>query len=321
MVSANKAELEHIKCFSSPKPRSIATGKLGIAILEGIARKGNGWAKVQFFASVPSDKSAQELRQLFPTGLGTEGPIRLQVVHGKNLEVAKNSHLVILASPPDTIETILSEPGMAAAMAQTTLISMAAGVTLSQMEAMLYPNENQGGIEANERCKMARAMPNMAASHGQSATAIVVAPALLQAPGTSTARLICSFFECVGAFTLIPESQMDAASVVCGSSPAFMALFCDAIIDGAVAGGLPRAQAEVMTAQAVVSTVALLVADGGKKRPSEVREDACASEGVTIQGILDLEMSGVRGSISGAVREATLTLASGSRGKKNGWMS
>lgn len=114
---------------------------------------------------------------------------------------------------------------------------------------------------------------------------------------------------------------MDAASVVCGSSPAFMALVCDAIIDGAVAGGLPRAQAESMTAQAAASTAVFLASSGGRKRPSEMRETFCASAGVTTQGILELEMGGVRGSISGAVREAILTLAFGSTGKKNGWMS
>ncbi|KAK7715226.1 hypothetical protein SLS64_003924 [Diaporthe eres] len=83
-----------------------------------------------------------------------------------------------------------------------------------------------------------------------------------------------------------------------------MAMFCDAITDGAVAGGLPREQAEAMTSQALASTAALLAADGGEKRPSEVRENVGANPGITIGGPLKLEEDGVRDSISEAVRDA-----------------
>lgn len=304
MVSVNKAELEYLKRFSSPRSCYLATGRLGQAILKGIAQKQDGWTRARYLASVQSDKSAQELREAFPPGSRKSGPIilHLEIFQGRNLEVMQRSNLVILDSPPDTIEAILREPGMAAAMARGTIVSLAPGVTMSQMEAALYPEGNQNGPRIN----IARATPNMSASYGKSTTVIAVAPAVLCHPEHLQLDFACSFFSCVGDVTTVPESQMDAASVVCGKSPAFMALFCDAIIDGAVAGGLRREQAERLTVQAMASTAVLLAADGGTKRPSEVRETMCESQGPPFGAILEVEMSGVGVSISLAVQEAIL---------------
>lgn len=314
MVSANKAELEYLKRFSSPRSYYLATGRLGMAILKGIAQKQDQWAKARYLASVQSDKSAQELREAFPPGSHKSGPItlHLEVLQGENLEVMKRSDLVILDSPPDTIEAILREPGMAAAMARGSIVSLAPGITMAQMEAALYPEGNQNGPRIN----IARATPNIAAAHGKSTTAIAVAPAVIFHPEHLKLDFACSFFSCVGDVTTVPEFQMDAASLVCGKSPAFMALVCDAIIDGAVAGGLPRKQAERLTVQAMASTAVLLAADGGTKRPSEVRETMCESQGPTFGATLEMEMGGVGVSISLAVQEAIL--AARNLGKKGG---
>lgn len=217
--------------------------------------------------------------------------------------------LVILACPPVAVATVLSENGMADALSDKILVSLAAGKTIAQMTQVLeYKSHNWTNSRGQNKCGIIRAMPNIAASLGASATSITLPHD--PAPPNNTIELVDSFFQAVGGITHIPESQMDAASVVCGASPAFMAMFCDAIIDGAVAGGLPRAQAEIMTAQALASTAALLAADGGGKRPSEVRENVCANPGITIGGILNLEKGGVRGSISGAVRDAILAARS-----------
>ena len=49
--------------------------------------------------------------------------------------------------------------------------------------------------------------------------------------------------ESFGRAIVIPERLMDAASATAGSSPAFVFMFIEALADGAVAAGMPRAQA------------------------------------------------------------------------------
>lgn len=293
----------------------MTTGDLGKAILKGILRNAisnpydlEPWARVRYLASVQSEITAQALEEGFSTDVYPQGSINVEVLQRQNVQVAMRSDLIILACPPGTVKTVLSEKGMADALSQKILVSLAAGVTISQITDAMYHGQGTADYHGQDRCHIVRAMPNIAASLGASATGITFPTD--PAPAKATIELVDSFFQAVGGVTHIPESQMDAASVVCGASPAFMALFCDAIIDGAVAGGLPRAQAEAMTAQALASTAALLAADGGGKRPSEVRENVCANPGITIGGILNLEKGGVRGSISGAVRDAILAARS-----------
>ncbi|KAJ0120901.1 hypothetical protein J7T55_015639 [Diaporthe amygdali] len=288
----------------------IGCGDLGKAILKGVSYESasspqmpDSWALARYLASVQSEKTAQALREFFQSASDAGGSINLEVFQRQNVQIAQKSDFVILASPPGAVETILSEKGMAEALSQKVLVSLAAGVTMSQMETALYqPKSDSPNVSDQNRCWIVRAMPNIAASLAASATAITVSTDL--APPKDKIEIVESFFQCVGGITHITESQMDAA------------FFCDAIIDGAVAGGLPRGQAEAMTAQALASTAALLAADGGGKRPSEVRENVCANPGITIGGILDLEKGGVRGSISGAVRDSIL--AARSLGRKDG---
>lgn len=290
---------------------TMTTGDLGKAMLKGITKSSISslytpvpWAKVGYLVSVQSEAAAQALVQE-----DFAEAIKLEILQRQNVQVAMRSDIIILACPPGAVKTVLSEKGMADALSQNILVSLAAGVTIAQIADALYHDPgNKTDHHDQNRCHIVRAMPNIAASLGTSATGIALPtnPALPK----DTIRLVDSFFQAVGGITHIPESQMDAASVVCGASPAFMAMFCDAIIDGAVAGGLPRAQAEIMTAQALASTASLLAADGGGKKPSEVRENICANPGITIGGILNLEKGGVRGSISGAVRDAILAARS-----------
>lgn len=300
----------------------MIVGDLGKAILKGIAHKGVStfnasgswegapWSGRQYLLGVQSWESASALDDLFA---GIRG-IDVLPKEKQNYTVARRSDIVVLACPPGAVESVLKEDDMRAALSRKILISLAAGVTISQIDAALYGDDSQATVEGRGRCWIVRAMPNIAAAVGASSTAIVLPtdPPLPQ----DKIEIVDSFFQCVGGITHIPESQMDAASVVCGASPAFMALFCDAIIDGAVAGGLPRVQAEAMTAQAMASTAALLAADGGGEIPSEVRENVCANPGITIGGILELEKGGVRGSIAGAVRDSIR--AARSMGKKDG---
>ena len=74
--------------------------------------------------------------------------------------------------------------------------------------------------------------------------------------------LCLRLMESFGRAIVIPERLMDAASATAGSSPAFVFMFIEALADGAVAAGMPRAQAYEFAAAAVAGSAQLVLETG-----------------------------------------------------------
>lgn len=203
------------------------------------------------------------------------------------MAAAKESDVIILACPPDVASKVLGEAGMQEALQNKVLISVLAGVTRAALEAAIYGDKTTSQNTA-DRCWVVRVLPNLAASMGASATAIEVSEPMVPA---DKLNLVKTIFEQLGGTVQVPASLMNASTVLCGSTPAYIALFMDGLIDGAVAAGVPRATADAMAAQVLASTAALLK-DG--QRASALRESVCAMPGCTIQGNIALEEGGVR---------------------------
>lgn len=254
----------------------------------------------KYYAGGQSEEILQALDQEFGTGEGSSsyGFIFLDSSKVTNLSIARSSDLVILDCPPDQVEAVLGEAGIAAELEGKILVSLVPGVTISEVESALGGAASTG----QKRCWVFRAAPNLAACRAASATAIA-APTDPKLPAgvTNTVR---SFFHPIGSIYHIGEAKMIAASVAYGASPAFMALVCEGIVDVIVAAGLPREEAQVMTAQALAGTAAMMVADRGRKSPSQVREEVCASSNIAMQGTLRLENGRVRGLIIEAAVES-----------------
>lgn len=96
-----------------------------------------------------------------------------------------------------------------------------------------------------------------------------------------------------------PERLMDVASVIGGCTPAFAYMFIQALADGAVACGMPRAQAMDYAARAVEGAAALCRQDG--RHPGALKDAVCSPGGSTIQGVLTLEKSAFRAAAAQAV--------------------
>lgn len=171
------------------------------------------------------------------------------------------------------------------------LISVLAGVTRQEMDDALTSEQSYG----DERCWIVRTLPNLAVKSNSSATAIELSD---PAPPKDKSDLVDALFEDLGGIVHVPASLMNASTVLCGSAPAFVALFLDGMIDGAVAAGVPRDKADAMTAQMLMSTAALLQT----QRASALRESICAMPGCTIQGNLALEEGSVRGVAAKAMK-------------------
>lgn len=67
----------------------------------------------------------------------------------------------------------------------------------------------------------------------------------------SEKTLVSWIFSQIGKSLILGEKHMDACTALCGSGPAFFALIVEAMADGGVMMGLPRAEAQMMAAQSM----------------------------------------------------------------------
>ncbi len=201
-------------------------------------------------------------------------------VTGDNREAASAEHLVLLAIKPQVFPAICEDLG---GMRLALVVSILAGVPLSRL------------AEGLPGCGVIRVMPNTPATIGAGMSAI--------ACGTGVTEIqlaqVKTLFRAVGEVVEVPESLMDAVTGLSGSGPAFVALVVEALADGGVAAGLPRAIASQLAVQTVLGTARLLQETG--LHPAVLKDQVTSPGGTTIAGVRQLEQGGLRSAVMEAV--------------------
>jgi pyrroline-5-carboxylate reductase len=244
----------------------------------------------RFIACVRRRESATKIEKSMATH---QTPFSVYV--NNNLKAAQEADVVLLSCKPQMFREVLGVEGMKEALAGKMLISILAGVTADQIEALLY-----SGAPPSDACRVVRAMPNTASLVRESMTVIATSTPPLPKEWDD---LITWIFSRIGRVVQLPPSTMDASTALCGSGPAFMALVLQALADGGVAMGLPRNEAQLMAAQVMKGTAGLVIAGD---HPAILCDKVSTPGGCTIGGLLVLEEGSVRGSVARAVREATV---------------
>ncbi len=169
-----------------------------------------------------------------------------------------------------------------------TILSIAAGVTLTQLQ------DAAGADHA-----VLWAMPNTPALIGRGASCFTAGAPATAADIEWAQQLLAS----VGYVAQVPEHQLSAVTGVSGSGPAYVFLIAEAMIEGAVAQGLPRPLAQDLVAATIHGAGELLAA--GNVSPSELRAQVTSPGGTTAQGLLALEQRSVRAALMEAIDAAT----------------
>ena len=102
---------------------------------------------------------------------------------------------------------------------------------------------------------------------------------------------------------VIHESLMGAAGTVSGASPAWVYMLIEAMADGAVRDGMPRAQAYKFAAQAVQGAAKMVLESG--LHPGELKDQVTSPGGTTIEAVRVLEERGFRGAVIDAMGACT----------------
>jgi pyrroline-5-carboxylate reductase len=200
-----------------------------------------------------------------------------------NQDIA-DAEVLLLAIKPQVFDAVVSQ--FQSTHSQQVVLSILAGVPLLKLEAAFT---NQPVI---------RAMPNTPATVGAGITAIA-AGRTAQAKHLQIANHI---FSAVGEVVEVPETMMDAVTGLSGSGPGYIAILIEALSDGGVAAGLPRAIATQLAIQTVRGTAELLHQSG--MHPGELKDRVTSPGGTTIAGIAQLEQAGFRSAVIEAVRAA-----------------
>lgn len=272
-------------------------GNLGTAILSSLvstpADQGDSVLLRRFIACVQSHGSENRLKEKFAQYY----PQKLNILRWNNVQAVRESDIIILAIDPAHVESVLTQPGFRDAVSGKLLVSVAAGWTRQSLERVLYGSETTNN-NSEGRAWVVRTLPNVAAQVSQSLTAIEISePAV---PATYL-QITDSIFGKIGKTVHIPPKLMDATTAVAGSTPAFFAVIVDAMIDAAVAVGVPRDMAHTMVFQSMQGTASLLQ---GGLHPALLRDQGTSPEGCTIGGLMVMEEAGVRGHVGRALREA-----------------
>lgn len=273
------------------------TGNLGTPILRQLVKtsrsKPDAIPFTRFTACVRSERSRDALLQTFDSDKDV-----VSVYAGENIKAVQGADVVLLGADPADVEEVLTAPGFRSALGSKPLISVVAGWSRPRLEEVLYGSETTSANADDGRGWVIRTLPNIAALVSQSLTVIEVSePQIPSAYLELTERV----FDRVGKTLRLAPRHMDAASAVAGSTPAFFAIIADALIDAAVAIGMPRDAARTMICQSMLGSATVMV---NGAHPAELRDQGTSPEGCTIAGVMVLEEGAVRGHVGRALREA-----------------
>jgi pyrroline-5-carboxylate reductase len=175
-----------------------------------------------------------------------------------DLDEAATADVIFLVVKPDIAPEILDELDLSA---DQTLVSFAAGVSTDS----LAPRTD---------ATVLRVMPNLAAERGSMAAAV--------AGGELSADVEALLNE-AGVAVEVSEDQMDIATAVNGSGPAFVFYFIQAMRDAGIESGLDPEDAQTLAAQTFKGAAEIVLESD--ESLEDLIDAVCSPKGTTIEGM------------------------------------
>lgn len=210
----------------------------------------------------------------------------LASVHGvavdEGYDSVSSADMVLLSVKPQELSSVHGKLGAGA-----VLLSIMAGTTIASLQA------------AFDHRAVVRVMPNTPAAVKAGMSAWTATREVTSEQREFVSRLLSAIGREV---YFDDEKKLDMATAVSGSGPAYVFLFIEALVEGAVAAGLPRAAAEEMVLQTVLGSAQYALQSG--KSPADLRAQVTSPAGTTAAGLLELEKGAFRAALIECVRAA-----------------
>ncbi|MEK7857528.1 MAG: pyrroline-5-carboxylate reductase [Elusimicrobiota bacterium] len=253
----------------------IGAGNMGTALLGGLLR-GKLTTPRMVTASRRGEEALAALRKRWHVQTTTD-----------NRKAASGADIIILAVKPQMSAAVLKELSPVIKKSQL-IISLMAGITSKTITDKL-----------GKACPVVRSMPNTPCLVDAGATAVAAG----QHAGARELALAVKIFSSVGKAVVLPESALDAVTGLSGSGPVYIYMVIEAMIDGGVKMGIPRAVATQLAAQTVFGAAKLVLETG--RHPAILKDEVTTPGGTAINAIHVLEARGLRAVLIDAVVAAT----------------
>lgn len=204
-----------------------------------------------------------------------------------NVVAVAGAAVVFLCVKPFKILEVLN--GISAALEleeDCTIVSMAAGISIAQLEEVTVAGT-----------PVIRVMPNTPMQIGRGVSALASGRFCTEEKIEQVSKLLRH----VSTVVEVKESDMDAVTALSGSSPAYLFLFTEAMIDAGVQLGLSRTVAQQLVTETFAGAAGMMLQDAAD--PVALRAQVSSPAGTTVAGIREFEESGLRGMVYRATEQ------------------
>lgn len=267
--------------WSEQRIAFIGTGQMATALAAGFVRELLTPEQISGYDPIEASRTAFAAK----TGSGVK-------LFDSPADAVRNATIVILAVKPQVMSDALkplSDSLQTNSGTGPIVVSIAAGIPIAKLE---------GALPVNTR--VIRVMPNTPCLIGRGASGLATG----SAASADDAKLISELLATVGLVETVPEPLLDAVTGLSGSGPAYVFQMIEALSDGGVKMGLPRAIATRLAAQTLVGAAEMLLTTG--QHPGALKDAVTSPGGTTIAGLHAMELGGVRAALIDAVEAATL---------------
>lgn len=248
----------------------IGAGRMAEAMIRGLIEQ-EVYTENEIIACAPS----KETRERVSSNLDI-------VMYETAAEVAEKAGVVVIAVKPKQIPDLFEKEKLVLT-AEHLVISIAAGVRINTLRSYV-PD-----------AKIVRVMPNHCCMVLEGASGYACGDDVADEDLDTVDEILSS----LGLAIEVEENDLDAVTGVCGSSPAYMYMFADAIAEVGVRNGLSKDTALELAAQSLVGAGRMMLETG--MTPKELIDSVCSPGGTTIEGVKVLENRGFDGIVKEAI--------------------
>ncbi|MHC5227643.1 pyrroline-5-carboxylate reductase [Enterococcus sp. LJL99] len=251
----------------------IGAGQIGSALIEGLL-KAEVLLPEELIVKGGSSGTAEKL----------QAQLGFQLVD--SYEAFGHCDYLFLATGSAVVPTILTDLAPIFPR-KATLISVSGGHTVAENQSLL-----------GNDTRVVHAIPNTPVRVNEGVTGVSFSKNFTDLEKKKTIELL----ESLGMVKEVKEELLGTFGTVAGCSPAFVAIFMEALSDAAVMEGLSRPVSFEIISQMILGTAKLAMES--KEHPAQLKDGVTSPGGSTIKGVAALEQNGFRYAVIDAVKQA-----------------